>query len=154
MLSSEKGGTLFNKLTDCCFPITLFCRHDWSFNVALLLLLPRCNSPTRGRAASFLRFLDHTRWHITVGKIPLNEWSARRRDLYLTPHKAPKRQTHPYPRRDSNPQRFNWLFSFSNISRTILSIVADRNRFTKRTLGNTNIQETLIHKKYLQEILI
>ena len=37
------------------------------------------------RASSFTRFLDHTR-RTTVGRIPLDEWSARRRDLYLTTH--------------------------------------------------------------------
>ena len=42
----------------------------------------RCG-PTRATASSFLRFLDHTRRHITVGRTPLDEWSARRRDLYL-----------------------------------------------------------------------
>ena len=37
------------------------------------------------RASSFLRFLDHTRY-TTFGRTPLDEWSARRRDLYLTTH--------------------------------------------------------------------
>ena len=36
------------------------------------------------RASSFKRFLDHTRWRTTVGRTPLDEWSARRKDLYLT----------------------------------------------------------------------
>jgi hypothetical protein len=31
--------------------------------------------------------------HITLGRTPLGEWSARRRDLYLTTHKTHKRQT-------------------------------------------------------------
>jgi hypothetical protein len=31
--------------------------------------------------------------HTTVGRSPLDEWSARRRDLYLTAHNTPKRQT-------------------------------------------------------------
>ena len=31
----------------------------------------------------FLRFLDHTQRRTTVGRTPLDEWSARRRDLYL-----------------------------------------------------------------------
>jgi hypothetical protein len=31
-------------------------------------------------------FLDHTQRRITVGRTPLNERSARRRDLYLTSH--------------------------------------------------------------------
>jgi len=30
-------------------------------------------------ASSFLRFLDHTQQRITVGRTPLDEWSARRR---------------------------------------------------------------------------
>ena len=34
----------------------------------------------------FLLFLDHTQRRTTVGRTPLNEWSARRRDLYLTTH--------------------------------------------------------------------
>jgi hypothetical protein len=32
------------------------------------------------------RFLDHTKWRATVSRTPLDEWSARRRDLYLTIH--------------------------------------------------------------------
>ena len=35
-------------------------------------------------ASLFLRLHDHTQGHITVGRTPLDEWSARRRDLYLT----------------------------------------------------------------------
>ena len=46
----------------------------------------RC-SPTRATASSFLiTSLDHTQWRITVCRTPLDEWSARRRDLYLTTH--------------------------------------------------------------------
>jgi len=33
-----------------------------------------------------LFFLDHTQRHTTVGSAPLDEWSAHRRDLYLTTH--------------------------------------------------------------------
>ena len=44
--------------------------------------------------SSFLmRFLDHTQRRITVGRTPLDEWSARRRDLYLTTHSTHNRQT-------------------------------------------------------------
>jgi len=31
----------------------------------------------------FLMFSDHTQRRSTVGRTPLDEWSARRRDLYL-----------------------------------------------------------------------
>ena len=43
--------------------------------------------------SSFLRFLDHTQRRITVGRTPLDEWSARRRDFYLTTHNTHNRQT-------------------------------------------------------------
>jgi hypothetical protein len=54
--------------------------------------LPRRNSPTRARAASFLRFLDYTEWHTTVGRTSLDEGSAHRRELYLTTYDTRNRQ--------------------------------------------------------------
>ena len=38
-------------------------------------------------------FLDHTRRRTTVGRTPLDERSARHRDLYLTTHNIHKRKT-------------------------------------------------------------
>ena len=38
-------------------------------------------------------FLDHTQRHTKVGRTPLDEWSACRRDLYLTTHNTHNRQT-------------------------------------------------------------
>ena len=40
----------------------------------------------------FLMFLDHTQRRSTVGRTPLDEWSARRRDLYLKTHDTQNRQ--------------------------------------------------------------
>ena len=37
-------------------------------------------------------FLDHTQRRSTFGRTPLDEWSARRRDLYLITHDTHKRQ--------------------------------------------------------------
>jgi hypothetical protein len=48
--------------------------------------------PTRARA-SFWRFLDHTQRSTTVGRTPLDEWSARRRYLFMTTHNTHNRQT-------------------------------------------------------------
>ena len=50
----------------------------------------RCD-PTQVMASSFLKFLDHTR-RTKVGRTPLDELSARRRDLYLTIHDTHNRQ--------------------------------------------------------------
>jgi len=50
------------------------------------------DSPKWARASPFTRFLYHTQ-HTIVGRTPLGEWSARRRDLYLTTHNTHNRQT-------------------------------------------------------------
>ena len=50
-------------------------------------------SPTRAMAYSFLKLLDHTQERITVGRTPLDAWSARRRDPYLTTHNTHNRQS-------------------------------------------------------------
>ena len=48
------------------------------------LLLLAFTTHLRVLASSFLRFRDHTHWRTTVCRTPLEEGSARRRDLYLT----------------------------------------------------------------------
>ena len=50
-----------------------------------------------------MRFLDRTQRRTTVGRTPLDEWSVRRRDLYLTTHNTYNRQTSMLPW-NSNPQ--------------------------------------------------
>ena len=42
-------------------------------------------------ASSFSRFLDHIQRRDTVGRTPLDEWSVRRRDLYLTTYNTHNR---------------------------------------------------------------
>jgi len=44
-------------------------------------------------ACTFTRFLDHTQRRTTVGRTSLDEWSARRRYLYLPTHNTHNRQT-------------------------------------------------------------
>ena len=44
------------------------------------------DSPQWARASSLSRVLDHTQRRTTVGRTPLDEWSACRRDLRLTTH--------------------------------------------------------------------
>ena len=61
--------------------------------MSLFLCFLWLRDPTRAMASSFLRFLDHTQRRTTVGRTPLDEWSARHRDLYLTTHNTHNRQT-------------------------------------------------------------
>ena len=88
---------------DCC------CRHFslhygyvlYSFIIGLVLLfsnhmryvfLTWRNSPSGPRPPHYRMFMITLR-HTTLGRTPLGEWSARRRDLYLTTHNTHKRQT-------------------------------------------------------------
>jgi hypothetical protein len=61
--------------------------------------------PQWARASSFMRFLDHTQRRTTVGRTSLDEWSARRRDLFMATHNTRNRQTSP------SPVRFEPIFS-------------------------------------------
>jgi hypothetical protein len=61
----------------------------------IIYFLWLCN-PAQAMASSSTRFLEHTQRRVTVGRTALDEWSARRRNLYLTTDK------HPCSRWDSN----------------------------------------------------
>ena len=83
----------FNNATENCYEtILIYSVHE----TRQLSSLWRCG-PTRAMASSFLRFLDHIQWHITVGRTPLDAWSVCRRDLYLTTHTTLTTDRHPYP---------------------------------------------------------
>jgi hypothetical protein len=61
--------------------------------IVKIFFLWRCGR-TRAVAFSFMRFLDHTQWRTTFGRTPLDEWSANRRDLYLTTHNTQEKNIH------------------------------------------------------------
>ena len=73
-------------------------------NFFLFLFLWRCG-PTRAVASSFFRFLFHTQRRSTVGRTALDEWSARRRDLYLTTHNIHNKHACPTRIRTHNLSR-------------------------------------------------
>jgi hypothetical protein len=58
--------------------------------VCVCVCVWRCG-PIRARASTFLTLLNHTKRRTTVGRTP-EEWSARRRGLYLTTHNTHNRQ--------------------------------------------------------------
>ena len=62
-------------------------------NVIVSLLIWRDPPLQWAMASSFTRFLDHTQRRTTFSRTPLDEWSARRRDLYLTTHNTHNRKT-------------------------------------------------------------
>jgi hypothetical protein len=64
--------------------------NNWIIIIYYFLCL--C-SPARAMASLFTRFRVHTQRRATVSRTPLNEWLARRRDLYLTTHNTHNRHT-------------------------------------------------------------
>ena len=50
-------------------------------------------SPRGSTCLFWLAYALFFLWRATIGRIPLGEWSARRRDLYLTTHNTHNRQT-------------------------------------------------------------
>jgi hypothetical protein len=75
-----------------CQATTSDCRHRWfQFLINSFVVPPLL--PTHSNCRGCLFSLDHTQTHTTVGRTPLNEGSARHRDLYLTTQTLYKRQT-------------------------------------------------------------
>ena len=68
--------------------LTLICMLGQYHNIDYAQFLPRGSWPPHSWG-----FLDHTQWRTTVGRTPLDKWSARRRDLYLTTQNTHNRQT-------------------------------------------------------------
>jgi len=65
---------------------------------------------------------SHTEGHTTVGRTPLDEWSARRRDFYLRTHNNHNRQTS-IPSVEFEPTNLSWRAP------------ADLSPYTARPLG-------------------
>jgi hypothetical protein len=68
-------------------------RIKWEIVVVPVLFCFWHDSPQWARASTFTRFLDHTQWRTTLVRTSLDEWSARRRDLYLTTYDTRNGQT-------------------------------------------------------------
>ena len=69
--------------------------------LTIIIIFSWLDSPQWAKVSYYRGFTIKLR-HTTLGRTPLDEWSARRRDLYLTTHNTHDR--HPCSRRDSNPQ--------------------------------------------------
>ena len=90
--TEEEANTHFSSWNRYVFPSSPGTVYAFPGPYAYFSLRWRCD-PTRVMASSFLRFLDHIQRRTTVGRTPLDEWSARRREFYLTTHNTHNRQT-------------------------------------------------------------
>jgi hypothetical protein len=64
-----------------------------SLSLSLSLFFNGSTAPCGPRPPHVSRLHDHTFRHTTLGRTPLDEGPARRRDIYLTTHNTYKRQT-------------------------------------------------------------
>ena len=63
--------------------LTLLEIFSTTLKMFVCLFVLSATAPHWTRASSFTRFLDHTKQRTTIGRTPLGERSARRRDLYV-----------------------------------------------------------------------
>jgi len=82
------------KLNHICYLLALLGPHYFLHvsRIRVKLLTFRILMSSIYMGHSFLMFLDHTQRRSTVGRTPLDEWSARHRDLYLITHDIHNRQ--------------------------------------------------------------
>ena len=83
-------------------------------------------------------FLDHTRRRSAVGRTPLDEWSARRRDLYLTTHDTHNRQIsmppvgfEPTISAGERPQASKWQMGFNSAFKGLINLEFSVQNFQK-----------------------
>jgi hypothetical protein len=90
--------------TQCNLLVWMLCWLSTVHGITICLPLPWHNSPPSGSGSPPYRGFTITLRHTTVGRTPLGEWSARRRDLFLTMHDTHKRDIHATSRiRTRNP---------------------------------------------------
>jgi len=58
---------------------------------------------THTHTHTHMRACTHLTYTCTLGRIPVHEWLAHHRDLYVTTHNT-HRDKHPFPRWDWSPQ--------------------------------------------------
>ena len=73
-------------------PLTYYELKDYYYYY-YYLFLPWRNWPPSGPGPPYYLGFTITLWHTTLGSIPLDEWPARHKDLYLTTHNTHNRQT-------------------------------------------------------------
>jgi len=72
--------------------------------IIIIINFNSVTAPQWAGSSSFTRSLDHTQGRTALSRTPLDEWSARRRYLYLTTLNTHKQSDIHVPRRDSNSQ--------------------------------------------------
>jgi hypothetical protein len=88
-----EGVTAHKLVCMCvCMYLCMLYIHTLLFILLFYYFLWPC-SPAPAMVSSFTRFLDHIQRRATIGRTPLDEWSTRRRYLYLTTHNTHNRQT-------------------------------------------------------------
>ena len=86
MTPSEIGPATFRLVAQCLNQLVRFLSNSVHFNIIFFFVALRPN------AGHGLLILEVSRSHTMTHHSPLDEWSDRRRDLYLTTHNTHNRQ--------------------------------------------------------------
>ena len=112
------------------------------------------HDPLVGQGPPHYRSFTTTLRHTTLGRTPLDEWSARRRELYLTAHNTHKRQifiellwTRDQPVAEPLPDNTkHWQQTFIELLWTRDQPVAEASTWQHTTLSKTDIHRTPLDK--------
>jgi hypothetical protein len=94
--TGQRPSRVSNRDFSTLIPLTHVLKVQSLYRRSIVIYLSfwhNSSPPQWARASSFTRFLDHTQRRTTVGRTPLDEWSTRRRDMYLTTHNTHNIQT-------------------------------------------------------------
>jgi len=75
----------------------VFVSSGWAWSASdssFVFFLWHCG-PSKAMTSSFMRFPDNTQRRTTVGRTPLDEWSARLRDFYVTTRQSQQQTSMP-----------------------------------------------------------
>ena len=88
------GGCFPNLERNCRWTTVPWQSFEWScIKYCFVCLFPVALRPNAGHDLLILEVSYHTERRNTVARTPMDEWSARRRDLYLTTNNNHNRQT-------------------------------------------------------------
>ena len=90
---AKRGKEMRHVQFTCSTPPQIYLLHSLLASSPVFGFVFGATAPQWAKPSSFPKFPDHTQRRTTVGRTPLDQWSARGRDLYLTTHNTHKRQT-------------------------------------------------------------
>jgi len=120
-----------------------------------LFLAPQ---PQWAMASSFTRFLEHTQRRTTLARTPVDKWSDRRRDLYLTTdntyiHAPGRNRTHNLSRRVAADLRLRPCGHWDQLRRLWILVIWNQASFLPKLISKSTFDKlpSCLIREYIKE---